>query len=333
MNWRDLMVGALISVTVAIVAGIFVWWLTREPRAEPQFEQLRYSIAEVASFSPGEARLGIVTIKVSNIGNKAAHDVRGIFLLPEGAEIKAKQISMSSGPAGLYSEGTTDSRTLNLSLPTLAPTESLTVSLLVQGTGALKASGGLRSADSVGTEGDTVVLASPPKSWFGLLWSFRPLLVSVVAAIATAFVFRQSFRSLAPGIFSSVNNTAFLCLQQKMFLQARSMLMRKMKGHGSEPIEMANLALATGLGGDLDEAERLFKIAEWWSTTNHAKAIIAYNRATLFVASNEDAAAKAKLKEAVRLSPRAIAQYFQLSAYFDDASRRDPAFAEIVSQK
>jgi hypothetical protein len=138
MNWRDLLVGAFVSGIVAIVAGVFVWWVTREPTVTPQTETLRYNIQEVASFSPGQNRLGIVVVRIANTGTRAARDVRGSFVLPSGAEIKSKQISMSSGPAGVYTESAPDSHTLNLYLPTLAPTETLTASLLVEGNGTLK---------------------------------------------------------------------------------------------------------------------------------------------------------------------------------------------------
>jgi hypothetical protein len=80
----------------------------------------------------------------------------------------------------------------------------------------------------------------------------------------------------------------------------------------------------------VDEAERLFKSAEWWARTAHAKAVIAYDRATLLASQHRYEPAKAKLREAAALSRRSVAHYFQLSAYFADASQQDPEFKEII---
>jgi hypothetical protein len=267
MKWRDVLIGALISIGVSVIGGLLLWFFTREPKIV-EAEQLRYRVDEVASFSPGPAKIGIVTIRVANVGNKAARDVRSVFVLPEGVDIKAKQIAMSSGPAGVFVEGPESPRTLNLTMPTLAPTETVTASLLVQGVGNFTPEVGLRSDDTVGTQGDTQAAPAPAPA--GRVWQAISAAITFMPAIFVLFAYLRLRGSLTT-LFPSVNNTAFLYLQQKMFERAKIMLLKKASNRGADAYETANLALAVGLSGDLEEAERLFKIAEWWASNSRAK--------------------------------------------------------------
>jgi hypothetical protein len=329
MKWRDVIIGALVSITASVIAGVLVWVFTREAKIA-EVEQLHYRVDEVASFSPGPGKIGIVTIKVSNVGNKAARDVRSVFVLPEGVEIREKQIAMSSGPAGVFVESSESPRKLNLTMPTLAPTETVTTSLLVQGLGKFTPEVGLRSDDTVGTEGDTqLVSASAPKRTARITEAIS-VAIGVMPLVFFVFGWIQ-LRGSVPTLFPSVNNTAFLYLQQKKVEDAKIMLSDKARTKGADVFETANLALAFGLSGSLEEAERLFKIAEWWASSRHHKAVTAYDRAVLYVASGDYENGKKKLREAVSLSPRAISGYFKLNEYFAEASTRDPEFKTIMS--
>ena len=327
------MVGAVISLAVSILAGCVVWLLTHEPKSTTPEEKLRYSMEEVASFSPTATKIGIVTIKIFNQGDKAARDVRGVFVLPVKAEIKAKQITMSSGPAGIFIENPSDTRTINLTLPTLAPNETLTASLLVEGSGPFLADVGLRSTESVGISVDPRAISVSPHDLdrsptralavMVLLWALGPFVI--------LFFWRKKIFEFAPVVFPSINDTSFVYLQQKMVVEAKQMLLQKINSKGSDVFETANLALALGLSDQLEESNRLFQIAEWWALTNHSKAVISYDQATLYAAKGDFLNAKQKLREAMALSSRHIAKYYKLSAWFAEATKIDPEF-DLIAQ-
>jgi hypothetical protein len=327
MRWRDALVGAILSLVITVAGGIIVWIFTHEPKTNPPSEKLRYTVSEVASFEPGGTKIGIVTIRVFNVGDKAAHDVHGVFVLPVGLEIKEKQIAMSSGPAGSFVEEPGDLRTLNVSLPTLAPGESLTTSLLVSGNASFQAQVGVKSADSVASQGDANPISPPPaQGTMNLVLTLLFWLLGIVALILALVLFWRAYET-----FPSRNNTAFVYLQQKLFHEAKDLLLSSERRHGSHPVELANLALAFGLEGDDDAAERRFRAASWWAATGHSKAVISYNKATLLVAKKRYVEAKQELRAAMKLSPRAVSRYFKLSAYFSEAAEADPEFHAIVN--
>jgi len=332
MRWRDALVGAILSLVITVVGGIIVWIFTHEPKTILPSEKLRYTVSDVASFAPGGTKIDIVTIKVSNVGDKAAHEVRGAFVLPVGLEIKEKQIVMSSGPAGSFVEEPGNLETLNVFLPTLAPGESLTTSMLVSGNAPFQVQVGVKSADSVASEGDSGPISPSPASGghdgirdlvlSGLFW-----LLGMLALMLGLVLFKRGLLETFP----SRNNTAFVYLQQKLFREAKDILLNSERRRGSHPIELANLALAFGLDGDDDGAERRFRAASWWATTSHSKAVISYDKATLLAAKKRYMEAKQELRMAMKLSPRAVSRYFKLSAYFSEAAEADPEFHAIVS--
>src|SRR5262249_15380303 len=88
----------------------------------------------------------------------------------------------------------------------------------------------------------------------GLFW-----LLGMLALMLGLVLFKRGLLETFP----SRNNTAFVYLQQKLFREAKDILLNSERRRGSHPIELANLALAFGLDGDDDGAERRFRAASW----------------------------------------------------------------------
>lgn len=326
MRWRDLAYNAGATLLITVVAGILVWLLTREA---PLAEKLRYSIQEIASIALGNSRIGMVAIKISNVGNKVAHEVKAVIVLPSEVEIREKQISMSSGLAGSFDEGAGNSRTLNLSIKNLAPGELLTVSMLVAGNASFRPVVDVKSADTVGSEGSLEPQPTSSLATQVMAIVSGGLLIIIPAAIF--LFFRRGFYDAIAGTIASANNTAFILIQQGLYDEAKTLLERRMFAEGAGPYEFANLATATGLGGDIALAEKHFRAAEWWARSKKARAVIAYGRATLSAAGGKDEEAKAELRKAYALAPGDIPRYFKLSVYFAEASARDPEFKTVIS--
>jgi tetratricopeptide (TPR) repeat protein len=152
-----------------------------------------------------------------------------------------------------------------------------------------------------------------------------------LSVLIPIFLMRNRLREFASIVLPSVNNTAFIYLQQRMIEEAKQMLQIKTRRRGADSYEIANLALAWGLSGNTDQATKLFSMADWLANSNHLKAVIAYNRATIAASLGDYPLAKAKLREIIALSRRSVSKYFRLSSYFAEASKIDPEFELIVS--
>ncbi len=328
MRWRDILVGAVVTLTVSILSGIVVWLFTRD---SPPAERLRYSVEELASFRPGEVRIGIVTIKASNTGTKAARDVRFVVVFPAGIEIREKQITSSSGPTSAYSEVPSDTKTLDLQIRTLAPDETITASFLLAGSGSFTPQVGLKSSETVGTVGETKREAASTNRFE--IWKVGTALLFQGLALFILFLLRGKLKGTIGAYTSSPNNTAFLLLQQGLASQASAMLSAKVKAKGGDAFELANLALALALEGNDQISQKMFQAAEWLAGTKHSKAVLFYNRATLLASLTKYDESKAALREALLLSPKEIKKYFSFSAYFADASKADSEFCTIVEGK
>jgi hypothetical protein len=94
MKYRELLVSAAITLFVTIVAGILVWYLTRESKIEPLTEKLEYIIEDVATFSTQQTKIGFITIKLENTGRRPALDVEFVTGFEPGTVIRERQLAI-----------------------------------------------------------------------------------------------------------------------------------------------------------------------------------------------------------------------------------------------
>lgn len=332
MNWRDITVGALVTLVVSTAAGILVWSITRETEKHKN-EQLIYAVDQITTLTTGQGQFGVVTIKFANVGTKSARDVRGVASFPDDVEIIERQLSSSYEPVTSISDASSGKNILSLETPSLAPGEIITAAVLVRGGELKEPTVGLRSLDSVASRGN---LAPETKEQ-----TKAPIaLIMAVAAGAAATAQLIGRLLMRPGslirqlssLFGSRNDTAFLLIQRKFLEQARALLTICMREKGASVFEISNFALLEGLDGKYEEANNYFQIAEWWADSRHAQAVIAFNRATLLFAELKDDAGIEQLAKAISYSRREITRYCELNAYVQEAVQRNEEVQRIISE-
>lgn len=74
MRWKDILVGAAVSLAVTVLGGVVVYYYTSTPDSR-RMESLVYSIPESASFKGGQQELTFSSIRVANEGGLAAKRV------------------------------------------------------------------------------------------------------------------------------------------------------------------------------------------------------------------------------------------------------------------
>lgn len=319
MRWREVLFNALLTLIVTIIGGIGVWFFTKAP--PPPAEQLCFSVEEGSTFESEHTRIGIVTVQVSNTGDKAAKSVElAVNFLP-GIIVRDKKIMMSSGPSGVYQEKNDKGKQVDLVIPTLAPKENITVTLLVSGSLSFTPKVGVKSSDSVGIEAISMSLGKTSGSSYELT-QFRLIdLGLMVGLIVLLLWMRRRLSRRLRGAFPSVNNTAFLYLQLGLVKEAKRMLFNKVSMRGADGYEMANLALAVGLAGDLEGAECRFVLCDELIMSNHGRAVVLYNRATLDIQQSKFIEGVEKLEAALKLSPKEIRDYLSISTHFEKAAK------------
>ena len=326
MRWREILLGAVSTLVASILAGVAIWYLTRD---QPKSAELRYTAEEVVYFEGMPTQIAFVTVKVSNVGTYNAFDVRVVLTFPTGANLQEKQVVFSGGAAGTYKENQSASNQVDLSVALLAPEEVLSISALVKGGLEYIPTVSVRGRETVGSPGPFQV----PSEFPGVSGP-TSIFVTIGALIAQLLLIGILTRRFAMRLqtwISSVNNTAFLFIHKKMIDEAEELLRGKITTRGADLFLLSNFALVIGLQGDQEGAERHFVAAEWWQSGNAELALIKFNRSVLMIANGEYEVARGYLSEAFSLSRGQIKRYCQLSDYIDDATRADSGIRDLVT--
>jgi hypothetical protein len=328
VKWRDIVVGALVTLFVTVVAGIIVWYVTRQP--QPSTERLVYNLTTSATFGSDAGSITFLSAKVRNTGGKAARNVRIAGSLPSGYVLQDRRVTLSSGPAASFTDSSSNTK-LELTIPSFAPSEEADLSLLVKGPNTPNMSLGVQSDDSLGTLVTEEAIQDQSGKAGSLPPSFGIALVAValVAQIVLTPRVRSALRGLTPAR-DALNDTAFVYLQQGLVDEAEQILTKAISDRGGNVLSLANRGLALGLKGDVMLAMKHLDAAEWWAGSNHEMAVIEYDRAVLAVHEGNIGEALGHLTTAFRLSPVNISWYCRLNIYVRAAAAENSELDELI---
>jgi hypothetical protein len=330
VNWRNLLIGGLTTLVITIVGGVMVFYLTKEPKYPS--ERLVYTLKTSATFGSEQNKITFLTISVQNTGTKAARNVRIVGKFDQDSLIQDKRITLSVGPASIFQDESS-SKLLAISIPILVPTESAEISLLVKGPEASKPDLGVQSEDSIAIQVPSPSLE--PKTE-GLHQRERLLVILLIpCALGLQLLLLRTRRWLPTKLPTrpSLNNTAFVYLQQGLTEEAEKLLKTEIGMHGADPFTLANYGVALGLSGNHDLAIKHLDAAWWWARSTSQKALIEYDRATLFISMRDLEGAKKHLRAAFSLGGREISRYCELSIHIRAAAAQDDEFDRLVQQR
>jgi len=336
MNWRHTLISSGITLIVTLAAGLLVYYLTKEPPPLLPSEQIIYRVNTSATFGTDQDKITFLTIRVENTGNKAAHNVRIVDIFSDRYIIQSKQIELSSGPASNVIDNSSEHK-VDIVMPILVPNEYAAISLLIRGPSGLEPNVNVRSDESVGKMATNSlqpianeINADKQKA---IISAVTGVLFGLVGLVITGALLARIRRGGA-----SRNNTAFVYLQQGLTEEARELLSAAIADGDGEAVTVANLGAALGLQGDVEGARKRFLIAEWWAapgrwTNRHARAVIAYDQATLLIHNSDLAGAMEELRKAFSLSRRQIGRYCDLSIYMKDVKEKNAEFRELIERR
>ncbi len=72
MKWRDVILGALITLAVTVIGGVIVYYTTRQPAHPAPHEHLVYQVEQPTNFDAKQEQFSLFTLRFANIGDKSA---------------------------------------------------------------------------------------------------------------------------------------------------------------------------------------------------------------------------------------------------------------------
>ena len=120
MKYREIIIGALVTLFVTAIGGIIVYYATKEPEI-PKKESLVYTIEDPTTFASPTSSFCLQTIRLANVGNLPAEQITLGIVMTSSSKISDKHISMSIGTAGTFSIQREDDSNLVIMVPTLTP--------------------------------------------------------------------------------------------------------------------------------------------------------------------------------------------------------------------
>lgn len=255
MKWRNVFIGAIISLGVAVLGGVVVYYLTKEPD-EKKSEKLIYVLNQTASFTGGTQDLAFSSVTVTNEGGLAAKRV-SVLVGVNASEIRDLAISSGGGSRELVHERT--AKSIRIVYETLLPQESVTVNLLL--TNSEKPSINVRSDATLGKERKPPDATSSSRK--SKLENLTKELVPGAAALyvlvtLTVFGLRKRLNALP-----NRNNAGFLLLHHGLIDEAESVLSHAVRAGHCDQLTLSNYALCKAAKGDNDKS---MQINQWGQT-------------------------------------------------------------------
>lgn len=131
INWAHTAVTSLTTVTLSIIAGVAIFYFTRQPTPMPT---LYYEQVPPTAFFTAKVQTVIQSFRVWNEGTKEAEDVQVAITLPADAVVADQKVETSGGPAIDVLVKSLNEETLIADIPLLNPGEAITFALLLDGT-------------------------------------------------------------------------------------------------------------------------------------------------------------------------------------------------------
>ncbi|MFL6674244.1 MAG: tetratricopeptide repeat protein [Massilia sp.] len=321
MKWRDVLVGAIVSLFVTVLGGLGVYYTTKEPD-DAKSEKLVYSLSQPAIFTGGSQDLAFSTLTISNRGGAPAKNVSIVVSL-KSAEIRDYAVDSNSAIKELDRSHAKSG--LRLKYEAILPKDIITVNLLLST--LEKPAIEVRSDTKIGEE---VLVSSndSDKVKIGRAQFLLKSLPSAAAALLLGIVLLYIANRILLLSSKSRNNTGFLLLHSGLTDEADAVLSAAVREGSADLYTLSNYALCKGVKGNLDDARKLIHAANFREQSGHAKAVVRFNEGLIHLFSGDKANALVSLQEAVHLSPKNIKRYCQRSILADPL-RSDPAFADL----
>lgn len=312
MKWRDVIIGAIISLLVTIFGGVAIFYATKEPDDKKQ-ERLVYSINQTAKFSGGSQDLAFSSLTLSNFGGVPAKNV-SILISLKHSELKDLAVSGSKGLREKTMERTPKS--VHIVYETFLPQEEVVINLLLATSERPEID--VRSDSTRGQErrqldSDNISSKSRINAVFQKAVPLTGILTGLLGVAGALFLRHLGFFDLR----ADPNNAGFLLLHSGLTDEADATFSAAVREGRCDQYTLSNYAVCKATQGHFDQARSLMKAATFRNRSGHAKAVALFNEGLVQLLQGDKESALDLLKRASALSPKEIQRYCQKSVLLD----------------
>lgn len=327
MRWKEVIIGAIVTLAVTIIGGLAVYYFTNESGSK--IEKLTYQIDRQVSFSGENNKLAIGVVRIANVGELGASDVKASISMNNSSFLEYN-IESENG-VEIHHQLNQANDQIDIEISSLLSGESLTVTYLLPTSHEIQVS--LRSDQSVGVEGITYLIPKDKKSELsGFLNVFLPLL-AIISIIILFVAKRIVGRTNEVVRDSSANNVGFALFHNGLTKKARKVLTRTIeKGEESSSYAISNLAAVLAVSGDVEQACKYMQSAKMLCDSDcHSKAIMFFNEAIVSYQKGEYACVENDLVKALELSNDEIVYYIKSSVVMANMRGTIPTIDSIFT--
>ena len=311
MNWRDVLLGSIVTLLVTVIGSVTAYYLTREPPPPPPVEKIIYEIDTPVSFDSGQTKMSFFNVRVKNTGEKPATNVTVGVEFDSKVRISDQLVSLSSGPVGNIDTQTTGDNRLSVEIGVLTPDEIATIAILTDTADERDPMVGVKSDASAGKRAslNSAARVSPARSRVIEVVIAIAIFFQVVVLVLMRYGVVRSIRLFIP-VGRSINDTAFVLLHSGLIEEAIKLLSKGISDAGADPIMLANYGLALGLNGDAKQAQGVLKAADFWAERrSQGQAVVAFNRSLLAFERGDEADGLELMRRAFEMSKKEISRY------------------------
>jgi hypothetical protein len=215
MRWKEILVGAAVTLVVTVIGGLLVYKATQTPIKD---EVLLYELDKQVAFEGVSNKVSIGSVKIANMGGQAAKDVMAILKVINSNFIEVKSTSSNSGET--TAKISADKKSVTISMKTLLPSEIISTTFLLSK--ETKVDVQLRSDKSIGKAGQIYKVESTQKNKINkFIGDFVPLLI--LAAALPLFLILMYLRKWGSRQ-SCKNNNGFVLLHTGMYKEGGEIL-------------------------------------------------------------------------------------------------------------
>lgn len=315
MKWRDILIGALVTLAITIAGGVAVYYLTRQEPPKPKAEDLRYEVGKPVNYKTAKTELTLYSFKLGNSGDAPAKNVAIAVRFPPLGRISDYKVELSSEPIAKYQVKRSESNLLEIFIPVLTPTESLSLSVLLSAAVSGKPEIAVKSESSVGREQQLVTYVVRER----FVDNFIRYVVPIAAVLQILlFVLLRRYRHQLVGYPESLNNTAFLYLHQGMVEEARKLLEAHITKEGGTAYELSNYGLCLAVLGEKERAIKILAAAKFLSRPGRKKALFDFSNALAGFYVGDPKESLQNLEEVISKYKNTLLEYVEFSSLVSD---------------
>lgn len=298
MHWKEIIIGAVITLIITITGGVIVYYIT-QARDNPNEELLTYQVERQIAFEGTENNLSIGTLKFANVGSKVATNVIATLDV-DSAKIKEFKPESENG-ASISSSLLNDNKTVTITIASLLPSEVITASYLL--TTPSKVSFKLRSDKSVGSAGSIYKIENNKKI------DIKVILKVFLPLVFIAIFLTKYFLPAMLNFRANKNNTAFVLLHKGATEDAISIFYSAISNGEDGLFALSNFATALAINGELERARIYLNASEIFASTKHQKSVYYFNSCIVSYFEGDKDKCIDFLNKSLELNKKAIKSY------------------------